>query len=158
MNQSIENNLTQSINPADASENLGIKKLQKNISNLYDLKKPEEIERLAIFLIQQLADSLELMHPPIQVKDDDIFFSSACFPSLPIDFPQSAEMPLYLYGDKVCHESIENYGIVIGRFYAFDDINKQWQWKYHIYTERDLSLNSISPTNICWEKNLQAFE
>jgi hypothetical protein len=43
MNQSIENNLPKNICLSGVSENLGIKKLQKNISSLYGLEKSEEM-------------------------------------------------------------------------------------------------------------------
>ena len=60
-------------------------------------------------------------------KDSPIFY----FPCLPSDFPERAEMPLFLYGDRVVDRASEtDPGIVIGRFYAFDYQQYQWGWKY----------------------------
>lgn len=139
------------------ADDLGIEKLQVKISALYGLEKSEDINLLTALFVESLADNLELIQKPIQIENRELFHV-ACFPSLPTNFPENAEIPIYLYGDRVVHESIENYGIVIGRFYAFDYTNKQWQWKYLIYTDLDLAIDSIFSTSIFWEKDLQVFE
>ncbi len=81
--------------------------------------------------------------------------SFGCFPPLPVNFPESAEMPFYLYGDHVYSDSIEDYGIVIGRFYAFDYNLVRWRWRYLILTNQDLAINSFFSTFICWETELE---
>lgn len=151
MNQSIKNNLP------DVSGELGIEKLQTKISCLYGLEKPEEINLLTALFVDYLADNLELIQKPAQIEGK-ILFPLACFPSLPIDFPDSAAMPLFLYGDSVCNESIENYGIVIGRFYAFGCKNKQWQWKYLILDEADSTTVSLLSTCTYWETELKPLD
>ncbi len=160
MNQSIKNNLPQNICLSGVSESFGIEKLQKNISNLYRIEKPEEINLLTALFIEQLADSLELIDKPMGVenRENSNLVPLTCFPSLPIDFPQSAAMPLYLYGDKVCHELIEDYGIVIGRFYAFDYKRKRWRWKYLILDNKDFAVNSFFSTCIFWETDLEPLD
>lgn len=157
MNQHIKNNLPRNIALSNLADDLGIEKLQTKISTLYGFERQEEIDLLTRFFIESLADNVELIQKPTRIENSRLSYV-ARFPSLPNDFPENAEIPMYLYGDKVVHESIENYGIVIGRFYAFDYINKQWQWKYLIYSDLDLAINSIFSTHICWEKDLQAFE
>ncbi len=157
MNQHIQNDLPKNIALPNLADNSGIEKLQAKISTLYGLEKQEEINLLTTLFIESLADNLELIQKPVEFINSNLI-NLTCFPSLPTDFPENAEIPMYLYGDKVVHESIENYGIVIGRFYAFDYINKQWQWKYLIYSDLDLAIDSIFSTHICWEKDLQAFE
>ena len=151
MNQSIQNNLL------DVAEELGIEKLQKKISCLYGLEKSEEINLLTALFVEYLADNLELLHKPAQTEGG-ILFPLVCFPKFPINFPKSAEMPLYLYGDTVCNESIEDYGIVTGRFYAFNYINKQWQWKYLILENADFTTDSFFSTCIYWEIELKPLD
>ena len=78
------------------------------------------------------------------------------FPCLPADFPDSAAMPHFLYGDRVIDRaSATDSGIVIGRFYAFDYQQSQWGWKYLIlvYQAIDYGL-----TFIYWEKYLKPLD
>ena len=154
MNQSIKNNSSQNIALPNLVENLGIEKLQTKISYLYGLEKPEEINSLTTLFVENLADNLELIQKPVQIENSSLFYLTY-FPSLPIDFPDSAEMPFFLYGDKVCHESMENHGIVIGRFYAFDYTNKQWRWKYLILDKVDSTAISLFSTGTYWETALK---
>ena len=157
MNQSIKNNLLQSITLPNLAKNLGIEKLQTKISSLYGLEKPEEINLLTALFVEYLADNLELIQKHTQMKNSELL-PLICFVSLPIDFPLSAGIPLFLYGDKVCDESIEDYGIVIGRFYAFNYINKQWQWKYLILENADFTTDSFFSTCIYWEIELKPLD
>lgn len=99
MNQSIKNNPSQNIALSNLAENLGIEKLQAKISSLYGLKKLEDINLLTALLVNYLADNLELIQKPAQTENSSLFYLT-CFPSLPVDFPESAEIPIYLYGDK----------------------------------------------------------
>ena len=92
------------------------------------------------------------------MSDSNNFFPLCCFPHLPLDFPDSAEMPLYLYGDKVCHDLIEDYGIVIGRFYAFQHQQCQWGWQYLVLDQQDWEIAPINFTYFCWEKDLQPLD
>ncbi|MDJ0634395.1 MAG: hypothetical protein QNJ34_14500 [Xenococcaceae cyanobacterium MO_188.B29] len=160
MNQSIKSNLTQDIDLSTVSENCAIEKLQKNIASLYGVRKPEEIKQLTAFFIAQLADSLELLPKPTQIEISDYnnLFPVSCFPNLPLDFPERTEMPLYLYGDKVCDQSLEDYGIVIGRFYAFDRQQFQWGWKYLILANQDWAIAPFNLAYLCWEKDLQPLD
>lgn len=170
MNQFTKNNSYRSNKLNNAPENFGIEgergrgcltisnhlveKLQTKISSLYGLKKPEEINLLTALFVEYLADNLELIHKPAPTKRNN-YFPLTCIPSLPIDFPQSAAMPLFLYGDKVCYESLEDYGIVIGRFYAFDRASNQWRWKYLIIDNPDYTTDSCFSTCIYWETELK---
>ncbi|WP_319421693.1 hypothetical protein [Pleurocapsa sp. FMAR1] len=157
MNQSIKNNLPQNTALPNLAENLGIKKLQTKISYLYRLEKTEEIHLLTALFVEHLADNLELIQKPTQIENSELL-PLTCFPSLPINFPDSAEMPLFLYGDKVDHESIEDYGIVIGRFYAIDRSINQWRWKYLILNNADFTINSFFSSCICWETELEPLD
>ena len=157
MNQSTKNNSHRINKRNNVPENFGIEKLQTKISSLHGIEKPEEINLLTALLIEQLTDNLELIHKPALTQRNNCF-PLTCIPSLPIDFPQSAAMPLYLYGDKVCNKSKEDYGIVIGRFYAFDYTSKWWRWKYLILDNRDFTTDSFFSTCIYWETELESLE
>ena len=175
MNQSIKNNPPQNIALPNLAENLGLEKLQAKISSLYGLEKLEDIDLLTALFVEYLADNWELIQKPAQIESSSLFYLT-CFPSLPLNFPENAEIPMYLYGDKVCratprrrksqgnapdlsgHESIEDYGIVIGRFYAFDRAGKQWRWKYLILDNADCTTNSFFSTCTYWETELEPLD
>ncbi|VEP14842.1 hypothetical protein H1P_2910003 [Hyella patelloides LEGE 07179] len=129
LDRSIENNPIQYA--SRISQDLGIEKLQHSISYLYRINRLDDINFLTALFIEQLANSLELISKPAKIQSDRLFPLTE-FPPLPVDFPQSLEMPLYLYGDKVLHESMEDFAIIIGRFCAFDCASNQWRWKYLI--------------------------
>ncbi|MDJ0533985.1 MAG: hypothetical protein QNJ70_16110 [Xenococcaceae cyanobacterium MO_207.B15] len=95
------------------------------------------------------------MTQPINSNLPNNIYSFGCFPNLPPNFPESAEMPFYLYGDNVYSDSIEDYGIVIGRFYAFDHNLERWRWRYLILINHHLAINSFFSTFICWETDLK---
>ncbi|MDJ0596663.1 MAG: hypothetical protein QNJ72_42965 [Pleurocapsa sp. MO_226.B13] len=154
MNQFIKNNLPKNVALPNLADNLGIEKLQAKIATLYGLEKQEDIKLLTALLVEYLADNLELIQKPAEILNGNVV-DLTCFPSLPIDFPQNAEIPMYLYGDKVCHESIEDYGVVIGRFYAFDPNSKHWQWKYLILEKVDSITVSLFSTCTYWETELK---
>ena len=156
MNQHIKSNLTQNIALPNLADSLSIKKLQAKISTLYRLEKSEDIDLLTALFIEYLADNLELIQKPAEIRNSNIV-NLTYFPSLPTDFPENAEIPIYLYGDRVyvCREALEDYAIVIGRFYAFDYINEQWRWKYLILDNADYTTNSFFSTRIYWETELE---
>lgn len=139
-----------------ASCHLSVEKLQQTISQLYQTDEPDEIDLLATLFIEQLANSLELISIPISSAANNIPLAN--FSPLPVDFPKSLETPLYLYGDRVFHESMDNYCIVIGRFCAFERTTKQWRWKYLILDSQDLTANSFFSSRVCWERELQPEE
>ncbi len=138
------------------AENLGIEKLQAKISSLYGLKKSEDINLLTALFVGYLADNLELIQKPAQTKNSNLCYLTS-FPSLPINFPENADIPIYIYGDKVCvcREATEDCGTIIGRFYAFDPNSKQWQWKYLILDNADYTNNSFFSTRVYWETELK---
>ena len=154
MNQHVKNNLPKNLALPTLTDNLGIKKLQEKISALYGLEKQEEIDLLTTLFIESLADNLELIQKPTEVVNSNLV-NLSCFPSLPTNFPQNVDIPIYLYGDKVCHQAIEDCGIVIGRFYAFDRVSDKWQWKYLILDEVDSITAPLFSTCTYWEIELK---
>ena len=114
MNQHIKNNL-----PTDTAttlpnlaKNLGIGKLESKIYALYGLEKSEDIDLLIALFVEYLADNLELIQKPAEIGNSNLV-ALTCFPSLPSNFPENADIPMYLYGDKVCvcREAIEDYDV-----------------------------------------------
>ena len=78
------------------------------------------------------------------------------FPCLPGDFLERAEMPLFLYGDRVIDRASEtDPGIVIGRFYAFDYQKSQWGWRYLVLINQEVGYAS---TFIYWEQDLEPLD
>ena len=154
MNQHIKNNLPKNLALPSLADDLGIEKLQAKIATLYGLEKQEEIDLLTVLFVEYLADNLELIQKPAEIINSNLV-NLTCFPSLPTDFPQNTNIPMYLYGDKVSHEAIEDCGIVIGRFYAFDRVNDKWQWKYLILGEVDSITASSFSTCTYWETELK---
>ncbi|MEM7593084.1 MAG: hypothetical protein AAF383_16465 [Cyanobacteria bacterium P01_A01_bin.83] len=154
MNQHIEDNLPKNEALPNLAGNSGIEKLQAKIATLYGLKNSEDIDLITALFVEYLADNLELIHKPAEVVNSNLV-DLTCFPSLPIDFPENAEIPFFLYGDEVSHEAIEDCGIVIGRFYAFDPNSKQWQWKYLILEKVDSITVSLFSACTYWETELK---
>ena len=109
--------------------------------------------------VEYLTNNLELIQKPTDVVNSSLV-NLIFFPSLPTNFPQNVDIPIYLYGDKVYirRDAIENYGIVIGRFYAFDLNSRQWQWKYLILDNADYATNSFFSTCTYWETELKPFD
>ena len=154
MSQHIKNSLPKNLALPNLADNLGIKKLQAKIATLYGLEKSEDINLLTTLFVEYLADNLELIQKPAQTKNSNLRYLT-CFPSFPIDFPENAEIPFFLYGDKVSHESIDDYGIVIGRFYAFERASNQWRWKYLILDNPDYTTDPCLSTGIHCETELK---
>ncbi|MEO1378429.1 MAG: hypothetical protein AAFW70_30020 [Cyanobacteria bacterium J06635_10] len=76
---------------------------------------------------------------------------------LPKDFPNEAKLPRFLYGDKLRWlDSDSEWGIVIGRFYAFAPHLCEWTWCYLIWLSNDSPSASWTRTDIAWEDDLKA--
>ena len=157
MNQRIKNNLPKNFALPSLADDLGIKKLQAKIATLYGQEKQEDINLLTTLFVDYLTNNLELIQKPAEIINSS-HINLTCFPSIPIDFPDNVEIPFFLYGDKVSHESIEDYGIVIGRFYAFNRVSNKWQWKYLIFDEVDSTTVSLFSTCIYWETELKSLD
>lgn len=143
------------------SSDLGIEKLQKSISQKYQINESDKIAYLSKLFIEQLADNLELTSIPTQTQKSLLNASLhplIHFSPLPDDFPHNLAMPLYIYGDKVFHESIEELAIVIGRFCAFEQISGQWRWKYLILSIQDFAINPFFASQVCGEAELKSAE
>ena len=80
---------------------------------------------------------------------------------LPPNFPDDAETPCFLLGDRVrwkplLEETSEaDTGVIIGRFYAFAHHQKQWAWKYLIFLDLASYSYSFCTADTAWEEDLE---
>ena len=154
MNSSNHSNFSGELELSNGSENFGLAKLQQCLGALSGQTEPAIIDWWTAYLIEQLTNNLELVIKLGQwnIEAKSNLHPVACFPNLPANFPDSATMPMYLYGDKVFARSLEEYGLVIGRFYAFNSNQLQWKWQYLILVDY------FNFTYVCWETDLQPLD
>jgi hypothetical protein len=133
---------------------------------------PSEVEILATVLIQGLttaikgsllADYLSAIRRVAyeEVKPLSQLHLSPPAIDLPTDFPVNAEMPKFLYGDRLCWLSqgeITDWGIVIGRFYSFAPHRCCWCWCYLIWLDPDSPSFAWVRADIAWEDDLEPLE
>lgn len=70
-------------------------------------------------------------------------------------------MPLFLYGDHlrlISKEDSTDWGIVIGRFYAFAPHRRGWMWCYFIWLDQDSPSSAWTDADIAWEDDLEPIE
>lgn len=76
---------------------------------------------------------------------------------LPANFPDVANTPRFLYGDRLrwlSDESDTDWGIVIGRFYSFASHRCGWSWCYIIWLSKESQSAAWTSTDIAWEEDL----
>ncbi|WP_339380346.1 hypothetical protein [Coleofasciculus sp. FACHB-SPT9] len=79
---------------------------------------------------------------------------------LPPNFPDSAQIPRFLYGDRLQWKPLSDTdetdrGIVIGRFYTFAPHRYQWAWKYLILIDPESPGAQFCVADTCWEEHLE---
>ncbi|MDZ8034436.1 MAG: hypothetical protein RMX89_25635, partial [Nostoc sp. DedSLP04] len=77
---------------------------------------------------------------------------------LPANFPDAANTPKFLYGDRLrwlTAESDTDWGIVIGRFYSYAPHHCCWAWCYLIWLSKDSPSASWTSADIAWEEDLE---
>ena len=157
----------------------GIANLIEQISNFSDADfdaewmhlEEQEVEALAVILIQQLTASLngKLIAGYLNVlRNADAIVDLPATElkplqnpiALPASFPQQASAPLFLYGDLVrwlpldaTDETVA--GTVIGCFFAYAKHRGQWAWKYLIWL-KDAPDPGIVDT--AWEEDIEFVE
>nr|MBW4577750.1 hypothetical protein [Aphanothece sp. CMT-3BRIN-NPC111] len=130
-----------------------------------------ELDSLSALLICQLANSLNQQQVSDFIKAIQIDNSISGLPSLsfntsvpslslPPHFPDSAQTPTFLYGDRVQWKPLSDTdetdrGIVIGRFYAFAPHHCQWAWKYLILLAPSSPSAQFCVADTCWEEHLE---
>ncbi len=158
-----------------ALSDFGLEDLLQKISNYSDedfearlMKlKPEEVETLAALLIQHWSSNVngkllggylnairhgnsELlptsMNQEIQLPDS----------GLPSNFP-NVEMPRYAEGKSVRWKSAletPDWGIVLGRFYAYAPHLCRWTWKYVVLLDSNSPSQEWIVADVAWQNDL----
>lgn len=159
-----------------ALDDFGITELLVKLSNYFETKESSwiyleqrELESVAAILISQLTASLngqligKYFHA-VHSGHRDIISGGIklIFPpqsiDLPFDFPNTANTPHFLYGDKLRWRSSKNHpdwGIVIGRFYSFAPHRCCWMWCYLIWLSKDSPSAAWIVTDTAWEEDLE---
>jgi hypothetical protein len=94
---------------------------------------------------RELTGSINLEFPPPSVD-------------LPASFPDDAEPPRFLYGDKlrwISTNSGADWGTVIGRFYGFASHHCSWKWCYLIWLNKESPSSAWVVADTAWEEDLE---
>lgn len=130
----------------------------------------EERESLAAMLIERLTTSLNRslidqclnpMYPCHEgVISDLILTELNALPSsinLAENFSYYLSLPNFAVGEKVQWKPIvepTDWGIVIGRFYAYAQHHCRWGWKYVIWLAQDSPSSAWTIVDTAWEEDL----
>ncbi len=148
-----------------------IQLLQKLILLAPNHLNVEERESLAALLIDQLTASLDssviaqclkaIQHDDGGVTSDLVASELNALSSSVIltqDFLHNSKSADFTIGDKVQWKPISNptdWGMVIGRFYAYAQHRCRWSWKYLIWLDQDSPSSLWSVADTAWEEDLQ---
>jgi hypothetical protein len=94
---------------------------------------------------RELTGSINLEFPPPSVD-------------LPANFPNEAEPPRFLYGDKLRWIPMNggaDWGTVIGRFYGFASHHCSWKWCYLIWLDKESPSSAWVIADTAWEEDLE---
>lgn len=159
-----------------ALSDFGIEELLEKISNYSDADfdaakmhlELSELELLAAIFVQQLTQNINgklisgylnaIRHEnsellPISINQEIQFPDLG----LPNNFP-NVEIPHYSEGKKVRWKStLENsdWGIVIGRFYAYASHLCRWTWKYVVLLDKTSPSSAWCVADTAWEEDLE---
>jgi hypothetical protein len=148
------------------------------LAKLSDYCEQPEQETLAAVLISQLAQSLdsELIANYVSalafslaegIAQSQQYSLAALLHQknspgsvdLPIDFPDTAKTPRFLYGDQLRWLGCgSDWGTVIGRFYSFAPHLCHWNWCYLIWLSKDSPSAAWTSADIAWEEDLEPLE
>ncbi len=158
-----------------ALSDFGIEDLLEKISNYSDddfeaakmhLELPE-LELLAAIFVQQLSQNLNgklisgylnaIRHGNSEIVPNSVSYEIQLPDSgLPSNFPD-VEMPHYAEGKIVRWKSaLENsdWGIVLGRFYAYAPHLCRWTWKYVVLLDSNSPSSAWCIADTAWEEDL----
>ncbi len=161
-----------------ALDDFGITELLAKLNNYSDADfdstwiqpQQQEIESLAAILIfglthsingKLIANYLNLIrhsHQDIVPGLINLKYPDASI-ELPVNFPDVAETPRFLYGDRlrwISAQSDTDWGVVIGRFYSFTGDRCCWSWCYLIWLSKDSPSAAWTSADIAWEEDLEA--
>jgi len=159
-----------------ALDDFGITELLAKLSNYCH---QEEQESLAAVLISQLTQSIDAemianyLSAIARSAVPEAIAKSHVFPlpglinqkfspvsaDLPVDFPDTAKTPRFLYGDKLRWVgSDSDWGTVYGRFYSFAPQRGSWTWCYLIWLSQDSPSAAWTVADTAWEEDLEPLE
>ena len=162
----------------EALDDFGITDLLEKLSHFKDANfeaqwlhlEPEELDSLAAILIQQLTNSLNgklisgylntIRHGNSDVFSEPINLEFPSSVSLPSDFPDSAQIPRFLYGDRTRLVPVggnPEWGVVIGRFYSYACHRCHWMWRYILWLDQASFSASWVAVSTAWEEDLQPY-
>jgi hypothetical protein len=159
-----------------ALEDFGVLELCDRLTHLSQATplSKGELDSLTALLICQLANSLNQQQVSDFIKaiqlDNSVsglpslsFNTSVSSVSLPPNFPESAQTPKFLYGDRVKWKPLSetdntDTGVIIGRFYAFAHHRHQWSWKYLIFLDTDSYSRCFCSADAAWEQDLEPLD
>jgi hypothetical protein len=173
--QSTDKNFSEQKAYQRALSNFCIEDLLKKISNYSDEDfeaglmniEPEEVETLAVLLIQHWSSNVNgkllggylnaIRHRNSEIVQNSVSYEIQLPDSgLPINFPD-VEMPHYAEGKTVRWKSvIENsdWGIVLGRFYAYAPHLCCWTWKYVVFLDSNSPSEEWCVADVAWQDDL----
>jgi hypothetical protein len=148
-----------------------IQLLQKLILVAPNTLEVEERETLAAMLIERLTTSLnsslidQCLNPMYPcdggVISDLITTEINALPSslnLAENFSYYLSLPYFAIGEKVQWKPIvepTDWGIAIGRFYAYAHHHCRWAWKYVIWLAQDSPSSAWTIVDTAWEEDLE---
>ncbi|WP_414587035.1 hypothetical protein [Scytonema sp. PCC 10023] len=147
-----------------ALDDFSITELLAKLSNYC---QEQEQESLAALLISQLTESIDaevianylsaIAGGTAQSAINQKFSPASV--DLPVDFPDTAKIPRFLYGDKLRWVgSDSDWGTVYGRFYSFAPQRCSWTWCYLIWLSQDSPSAAWTLADIAWEEDLEPLE
>ena len=163
-----------------ALDDFGITKLLIQLKSFSDANfdaawanlSEDEVESLAAVLIQGLIANLRgkliVNYLTLMREGNRSNLSGSInleFPpppaSLPAKFPDQANTPRFLYGDKlrwIPTSGETDWGTVIGRFYSFATHHCSWEWCYLIWLDKDSPSSVWAVADTAWENDLELHE
>ncbi|MBD2014318.1 hypothetical protein H6F96_10075 [Microcoleus sp. FACHB-53] len=172
---SIDKNLIEQKAYQQALSDFGFEELLEKITNYSDADfdaeqmnlEPEEVETLTTILIQHWSNSLNgkllggflnaIRHGNSEILSDSMSQEIQLPDSgLPNNFPD-VEMPHYSEGKTVrWFSAIENsdWGIILGRFYAYAPHRCCWAWKYVVLLDKNSPSEEWCVADVAWENDL----
>lgn len=133
--------------------------------------EPEEREALAAIFVQRLSDNITEKHVSDYFKiirngSDDVLANPI---HLEVVSPScnhapnfaKAVLPRYSEGTRVRWKPINDnneWGVIIGRFYAFASHRCDWMWRYIVFLDIDSPSADWVAADTAWEDDLEPME
>lgn len=157
-----------------ALDDFGINRLLEKLSQVGEIElQVEERESLAALLIEQLTTDLNVdliaqYLNAVDHKNGDLISTLITIElnflaqsvALAEDFPRNSLSAYFQMGDKVRWKPIAeepDWGMVIGRFYAYAQHRHHWSWKYVVWLDKNSPSSTWVVADVAWEEDLELF-